>query len=47
MDSCNTFNETSLPGKRKLHFTFNNEKITNADYKHAKRYEKNFEFLKT
>ena len=46
MDSCNIFNETSLPGKRKLHFTFNIEKITNADYEHAKRYEKNFEIFK-
>ena len=36
-------NKTSLPGIRKFYSSLNMEKITNADYKYAKKNGKNLE----
>ena len=37
MDSCERFNETSLPDKEAFHSKLNMEDITDVDYMHAKR----------
>ena len=36
MDSCERFNETSLPKKEAFYSNLNMEDITDVDYKHAK-----------
>ena len=43
MDGWERFNETSLPVKRKFYSSLNMEKITNADYRQAKKARRNFE----
>ena len=40
MDSWKRFDETLLPGKEDFYFNLNMEDITDADYKHERRYGK-------
>ena len=42
MDSWKRFNEASLSDKKELYISLNMQNITNADYKHAKKYRKIF-----
>ena len=42
MDSWKRFNEASLPDKQDFYSHLSMEKITNSDYKHAKKVWKNF-----
>ena len=37
MDSCERFDETSLPDKEAFYSSLNTEDITNVDHGHAKR----------
>ena len=41
MDSCERFDEASLPDKEPFYSNLNMEEITDADHKHAKRLFKN------
>ena len=41
MDSCEKFDETSLPDKETFYSNLNMEDITDADHRHAKRVFKN------
>ena len=42
MDSFDKFEETELPSQAKFNSSFRNTKITNDDYKHAKKVWKTF-----
>ena len=41
MDSCEIFNETSLPDKEAFYSSLNMEDITDVDHMHANRLFKN------
>ena len=42
MDDCEKISETSLPEKKDFYSHLNMEEITDQDYKHAKRFCKDF-----